>query len=394
MRPPEPQAGTLQGITLVAQITLAVMGTTVLAPIIPKLIEQFHAVPGALFLAPLVVTIPSLVVSVSSPIIGLLSDRIGRRRLLIGAVAIYGVVGVLPVFLTTLPSLLASRVALGLVEGAITTVTTTLIGDYFVGAACARWLGMQTAVASVSAIGLLALGGFLGDFGWHAPFLVYLSAFPLLAMLVLFTWEPRSAAREASPGWSEFPWGRFAGILVISLVMGMMFYIVQIELSTILHEKGVTSPSRIGLLTALTTIGIPFGTWVFQRVQHWQVAVLLACEFGLLSAGFIGMSHAGGLPLFLGFVTLNQIGGGMGLPTTLTWAMRQLRFHQRGRGTGIWQAVFSFGPPLGPALLTGITVLHGGHFVPAVQYLGVICVVMALGALLTVKRKEGGIFFS
>jgi MFS family permease len=381
MTPTSRVAGPLQGITLVLQVTLAVMGTAVLAPIIPQLIAQFHSTPNVLFWAPLVVTIPSLLVAVSAPAMGLLADMVGRRRLLMLVVGCYGALGVAPFFLHSLPTLLADRVALGVVEAGITTISTTLLADYFEGPACARWLGRQTTVASLSALVLLALGGWLGEFGWHAPFLVYAIALPLWLMLSRFTWEPAAPRREASPGWAGFPWLRFAGILGVSLVMGMMFYVVQIDLSSMLNEWRITSPARIGLITAATSIGIPCGTWVFQRLQGWPVAALLATEFGLLAFGFAGMSHAPGLGLFLALVFINQVGGGMGLPTTLTWAVSQLPFHQRGRGTGIWQAVFSLGPPAGPALLALIAQTQGGHFVPATQFLGLICAAMTAGAL-------------
>lgn len=389
----ERQAGPVQGIVLLLQVTLAVMGTAILAPVIPDIIHHFRDVPNIAFWGPFVVTVPSLCIALCAPLAGWLADLVGRRRLLIAAIGGYAVLGVLPVFLETIPQILASRIALGIVEAAIMTVSTTMIGDYFEGPKRDKWLGYQTGVASMTAVGLLALGGVLGEFGWRVPFFLYLFAIPLMLLVVFFTWEPVAKASEeptVRASWAGFPWLKLAWICVLTLIGGMLFYIVQIQLSSALRELGVDRPSTAGMLTAIVSIGIPIGTIIFDRVSRVPVSRLLAIEFGLVSLAFLAMSHVSDVRLFLAVVFVNQVGCGMLLPTLLVWAMRQFNFSQRGRGIGIWQAVFAFGPPLGPALLTFFAVSRGTGLIDAFQIVGLLGAAAFVAALAMVMLGRGG----
>ncbi len=154
----ERKAGTLQGVILLLPVTMAVMGLIVLVPVLPQMMQQFHAVPGAQYLIPLVLTLPALCIAVLAPIAGAIVDAIGRRRTLIGALVIYAIAGVMPIFLSSLTAIITSRIVVGAMESAVVTASTTLIGDYFHGESRERWLANQTAVASISSIFFALLG--------------------------------------------------------------------------------------------------------------------------------------------------------------------------------------------------------------------------------------------
>ena len=164
--------GLLQGILLLLPITLAVMGISVLAPVVPLLLEQFKNVPYHEYLVMGgILTMPAIWVLLFSPVAGLMADRFGRRNLLAASMIVYAFVGVAPVFLDDMYAIIVSRVAVGICESIVMTVSTTLISDYFKGRARERWLASQTAVASVSALGIIYLGGHFGAaYGWRGPF--------------------------------------------------------------------------------------------------------------------------------------------------------------------------------------------------------------------------------
>ena len=67
----------------------------------------------------------------TSPIWGRLSDRYGRRPLLLWATGFYGIAGAAPFFLDNLNAIIVSRLLLGVCESAILTVTNTLLADYY-----------------------------------------------------------------------------------------------------------------------------------------------------------------------------------------------------------------------------------------------------------------------
>jgi MFS family permease len=93
----------MTGVSLLLPITLSTMAIVLLAPILPQLLAEFSAIPGYEFWVPMILTVPALCVALLSPVAGILGDRFGRRRLLLWSFVVYAVVGVLPVFLSSLP---------------------------------------------------------------------------------------------------------------------------------------------------------------------------------------------------------------------------------------------------------------------------------------------------
>ena len=377
----------MTGIALLLPITLSTMAIVLLAPILPALMAEFRSVPGHEYWVPMILTVPALCVALFSPVAGVLGDWFGRRRLLLWSFALYAAVGVAPLFLESLPAILVSRIGVGLTEALIMVLTTTMIGDYFTGAARDRWLAGQTAMASLSALLFFNLGGQLGQFGWRTPFWVYLSALLMLALVARFTWEPAeghthdeadAAPRHAS--WAGFPWRRMAGIIAITVFGSVLFYTVQIQAAMGLAELGVKDPARAGFLTSVASIGVPLGTFVYSRIGRWPVARLLLLEFGLLATGFLLMSRATGTDAFLIGCAINQLGAGMLLPTLLVWAMEGLPFAIRGRGAGLWTGAFSVGQFLSPIVVT-LAGKQAGGLLPAFGLLSAAALAGALAAL-------------
>ncbi|MFM6931489.1 MAG: MFS transporter, partial [Novosphingobium sp.] len=182
--------GFMTGLSLLLPITLSTMAIVLLAPILPQMLAEYSAVPGFDYWVPMILTVPALCVALFSPVAGILGDWFGRRRLLLWSFVGYAAVGIAPVFLTDIKAILLSRIGVGIAEALIMVLTTTMIGDYFAGAARDKWLAGQTAVASMSALVFFNIGGQLGQFGWRTPFWVYSSAMLMLALVLAYTWEP------------------------------------------------------------------------------------------------------------------------------------------------------------------------------------------------------------
>lgn len=387
------EPGFMTGIALLLPITLSTMAIVLLAPILPALLAEFSQVPNFEYWVPMILTVPALCVALFSPVAGMLGDWFGRRRLLLWAFVGYAIVGIAPVFLTDLTAIIASRVLVGITEALIMVLTTTMIGDYFEGERRDKWLAGQTAFASMSALVFFNLGGQLGNFGWRAPFWVYLSALAMLALVLRFTWEPAEKdshdEAEAAPhhaSWAGFPWGRMAGIIAITIYGSVLFYTVQIQAPIGLTLLGIKDPGETGFLTSIASIGVPMGTYVFSRIGRLPVARLLLIEFGLLTAGFALMSSAASPLPFLVGCFINQLGAGMLLPTLLVWAMNGLPFEVRGRGAGLWTGAFSVGQFLCPVVVTLSSKQFGG-LLAAFGVLSAAAFIGAVGALLGGLRK-------
>jgi MFS family permease len=284
-----------------------------------------------------------------------------------------------------------------LAEAVIMVLSTTMIADYYKGEARDKWLAGQTAFASMSALLFFNLGGQLGAFGWRTPFWVYSSALLMMALVIMFTWEPSekngSEAAEEAPhnaSWEGFPWARMLGIIAVTVYGSVFFYTVQIQASTGLSELGLSDPARIGFLTSIASIGVPLGTFIYSRIGRWPVFRLLMIEFGMLAIGFMLMSRASDTNGFLIGCFINQLGAGMLLPTLLVWAMSQLDFAVRSRGAGMWQGAFAIGQWLSPLAVTVASKQFGG-LLPAFGALSASAALAAVAGLVgifaTNRRK-------
>jgi len=362
------------------------MGIVLLVPIVPQMYANFSAVPNADYLIQGgVLTMPALCIALFSAFAGWLADAVGRRRLLIGAVLLYSVVGIAPIFLDNLYAIIVSRIGVGLCEAAILTLSTTMIGDYFSGHDREKWLASQTAVASISAVLLIVVGGWLGSiYGWRGPFAVYASGLLFALALISFTWEvqgtPTTTVAAPSKG-PAFPWLHMAGVCGVTLLASIMFYTMQTQGGFAWNILGISDPARIGVLTSIASLGVPLGTFIFRgATKRLSTSQLLAVEFLIIATGFMGMGGSHDYRLYLLAASLNQIGCGMILPTLLIWAIRGLPFEIRGRGTGLWTAVFSVGQFGSGITMTYFAKIMGG-LLPAFSALGAVSLFAAAMAI-------------
>ncbi|MGW8280595.1 MFS transporter [Sphingomonas aurantiaca] len=382
----ERQAGTLQGILLLLPITMAVMGLIVLVPILPAMMAHYRDVPGVDYLIPLMLTLPALCVAVLSPVAGVVVDFFGRRKTCIGALVIYSIVGILPIFLESLSAIIVSRVVLGAMEALVVISSTTLIGDYFHGRDREKWLANQTAVASLSSIFLALLGGALGSFGWRGAFAAYGVSIVFAIALLLWTWEPRKSDEPleefAAPG-ARFPWSTILPISLLAIFGGTMFFTMQIQVSSMLSEYySISSTSALGLYSGLAGLSVAAGTLLYRRfTARFITPTQLLIAFGLLGVSYVLMNYSPTPQLFTTWLVVNQIGSGMLLPALVVSAMGRLPFEVRGRGTGMFMSGWWLGQPLSSQAVAFMRGHNGGNLPATLQILGILCLVAAAIAL-------------
>src|ERR1700689_2689164 len=210
--------GFLQGIMLLLPITMNVMGISVLTPVVHLMLAEFERVPHHDYMViGGVLTMPAIWVLLFSPVAGWLADRFGRRNLLLVSMVVYAFVGTAPALLHDLYAIIAARIGVGICESIVITVSTTMIGDYFQGRTRERWMASQTAVASISALGIIYLGGQLGAaYGWRGPFYLYIYSLPLALCVLAWIWEPaagesqKNGAATQPAGYRRIFWARIS----------------------------------------------------------------------------------------------------------------------------------------------------------------------------------------
>lgn len=378
---PAREAGNAHGLVLMAAAVMPIMAISSLIPVLPLLLREFAGVPGSAALVPVALTVPALCVALFSPIAGWLSDRIGRKRLLVSSLVIYAACGFAPWFLESLTAIIASRVALGIVEAAIMTLTTALIGDYFVGEQRERWIAFQVAAASIAATVLLALGGALGEtLGSRGPFLLYLSALgiALAAAIVLHEPERGSPAEDATSAGADLL-ARVLPLALITFGVGIVFYTILVQIGPILEISMEVSPAQVGLAGAAVNMGVVVGAAVFKRLNHLAGPPLLSVGLIVAALGYAGVALFEGFVAITAFAALASLGSGLMLPNLLGWTMRRLPQEVRGRGMGVWTGAFFLGQFVAPVATGALAPALGGLLSVIAAMAGLI----GLGALVS-----------
>lgn len=383
------RAALAQSVSLTMPVVLPVMAAVLVAPVIPDITRAFATDPNAGVLVPVAITIPALMLALASPLAGWLADRFGRKRLLVVASLLYAVCGVTPIWLDHLPALILARASLGLCEAAVMTCSTALICDHHTGRERERWLAMQSAVAALSSIPLIAVGGMLGEHNWRTPFAIYGLAALFAPAVLLFVDEAPREIRAAVETRAVFPWRRFTAASLLVLAASLLFYIVPIQIGFLLTMRGIASPETIGLATATGSLAIPVGALLFRRLSRKPPSRLAAAAFACMGAGLMVMAHS---PDFAGVVAgavLHGFGWGIALPLLLTVAMAGLPFERRGRGTGLFMGAVFIGQFISPLCVAAAqTALHG--LVPAITTLAVGAMLLAVGALTLLRGARTG----
>jgi MFS family permease len=311
------------------------------------------------------------------------SDRIGRKRLLLGSLALYGVAGTAPSYLESINAIIVSRVFVGIAEAGIMACSTALIGDYFSGTQRDRYMSLQTTVASLSAFAFNTVGGILGQQGWRVPFYVYALAFVMFALVAVFIWEtkgnPQAQARAMAgdaPGISFRP-ALLAWVCFVAFVVGAVFMMVPVHLAYMLVDVGTTAPPQIGMAYALNSIGVASGTLVFGWfiVSRFRVAAQMAIACAIIGAGFMLMAAAKDYNSMLvgGFVN----GLGIVLPMVVTWNVRELPYAKRGFGLGAFFSLNFLGNFVNPLIVMPMVGVLGTR-AAAVHYWGLAILVVAV----------------
>jgi len=344
---------------------LPVMAAVLIAPVLPKIQANYAALPQVEILVPVMLTVPSLVLGIISPFAGALVDQIGRKRLLLVALLLYGVAGTAPLWLQSLYAIIGSRALVGVAEAAIMTSCTTLIGDYWDGAQRERLLTMQTVVASIAATCFFLCGGALGELGWRAPFVLYIVGFVLWLPALWILYEPRSAESTSHTAMAPtevafFPVYAVCAICAITLVAAVCFYLVPVHLSFLLDGLGEHSTKRIGQAIGISSIATVIGAAAYPVLTRLGVARHLAVAFGLMCVGFLWVSHVTEYRAVVMAAFVTSLGAGSVIPALVNWMLRTVSFAQRGRGTGAFLASFFLGQFICPLVVLGIkTAIHG-----------------------------------
>jgi MFS family permease len=389
----------IHAFLLMAGSCLPIMGGLLIAPILPEIQRHFSDVPRVEFWAPIALTIPALFIAILAPFAGAIVDVLGRRRPMVIALVLYAAFGTAPLWLDSLFSIIVSRAGVGLAEAVIMTCCTTLIGDYYDGARRSKYLALQTTWVALSASIFFLVGGLLGELGWRAPFWVYGISLLLVPLVHVYLWEPErkgqtEVEQEPMPGDAAAPSFRpllLLGICGINLIIFIAFFVVPVHMGFLLNDVGIRSTRTIGVILGLSALTKVIGSLIFHRlfIIGFTTPRLLALSCALSGSGLLVMAAGTTMKEIAIGALINGFGGGMQIPTILTWNMRTLPPERRGLGTGAWTASTFLGQFVNPLVVLWIAKIAGGR-AGAVHIIGLgllALMVISLAASLKSARK-------
>lgn len=177
-----------EDLWLLFAVTLVAVGNvSSVAPAFPQVVEVFGL---SQIQVGWIVTAYSLPGIVSAPLSGVLADRVGRKRVLVPTLLVFGLAGGACALARTFSLLLLLRVFQGAAAAPLVGLAVTMIGDRYEGRTRATAIGYNASVLNVGTAAYPAIGGGLAALTWYWPF-----ALPLLAIPVGLT----LAARLSSP---------------------------------------------------------------------------------------------------------------------------------------------------------------------------------------------------
>ena len=230
---------------------------------------------------------------------GVIGDKIGRKRMLIIGLALFGIASLLSAYSRSPEQLIFARAAMGLGGAAVMPQTLSIISNVFEPAERPRAIGLWATAVGIGIATGPVLGGLLLDhFWWGSVFLINVPVTVLGAIAVAIL-VPESRNREA--GGIDY-----VGVLLsIAGLVSLVYGIVQGGDGDPWLSLGVLGPI-VGGLVILAAFA-----WYESRIQHPSLDVRLfrdrrlSASIGALGLVFFGM---GGVFFFTSFYLQNVRG--------------------------------------------------------------------------------------
>eukprot|EP00741_Cyanophora_paradoxa_P022269 tig00000246_g21499.t1 len=282
-------ARVLANVFLVALLDLTSAG--ILVPLLPAYAEQeFGATSPQIGVLLGTYAAAQLV---GNPIAGRVSDRRGRKSVMLVCLAGVALGYALLASATSLSALFAARALAGLL-GANSAVAQAYISDHTGEADRARGLGLLGAAFGIGFVVGPALGGALGaHYGYRVPALVAAglsAANVLLAASLLPASRPAAAASPAAPAAAPHSWRSLRApaffLLAARLVFGLSFYAFRTAFPLFArHRLGLDAKGTGYLLSYLgLLVGAVQGKGVGRAAKRWPEPPLVLASCLALAA--------------------------------------------------------------------------------------------------------------
>jgi DHA1 family tetracycline resistance protein-like MFS transporter len=348
-------------------LLIDVIGFGIIIPVMPKLIEELAHVDlsqasriGGFLLFAFAIT-----QFFFSPLVGNLSDRYGRRPVLLASLFGFAIDYLFLAFAPTIGWLFLGRVVAG-ITGASFTTASAYIADISTAEDRAKNFGMIGAAFGLGFIIGPAIGGLLGGFGTRVPFLVA-AGLCLLNFLYGFFILPESLKPEnrrpfewvrTIPGVSIYKLRQYPAITGLVFALFLVYigsHAVQSNWSFFTIERFHWSTSMIGV--SLAVVGLLVGAVQagLTRVVNPRIGNEKSIYLGLLlyAIGMFLFAFATQSWMMFVFLVPYCLGGICG-PALQSMMASHVPSNQQGELQGSLTGVMSITTIIGPLIMTNI----------------------------------------
>jgi DHA1 family tetracycline resistance protein-like MFS transporter len=350
-------------IIIFITIFIDLVGFGVAIPVLPAYAkDEFGASP---FIIGWLVASYSIMQFISTPFLGHLSDRYGRRPILFVSLLGTSIAALITGLSTTLGMLFFGRIFDGITGGNISTAQA-YIADVTTKENRAKGMGLIGAAFGLGFVFGPAIGGILSKFGPHAPFF-FVSALAFSNALLLYFILPESRKFSDDKLPEKRP-GRLADLMVMikdsRFALITLIYFLQIVAFSIMTTVFVQytafrfnyTPEQNGYLFAyIGVLAIVIQGGLFARLvkvlgETWITVIgCLLLAASLFAVPFVGPA-AGGLTALLIGIAFFSIGNSISSPALSSLASKEAHDTAQGRTLGIMQSAASLARAIGPAL--------------------------------------------
>jgi MFS transporter, DHA1 family, tetracycline resistance protein len=352
-------------VVIFTTVFIDLVGFGIVIPVLPFYAEgtRFNATPrtvGLLFAS------YSVMQLLFAPVLGRLSDKYGRRPVLLISIIGTGIGFLILGFATTLWMLFVGRILDGISGGNISTAQA-YIADITTKEDRAKGMGLLGAAFGLGFIFGPAIGGILSHWGIHVPFLFAAGLCFVNAILLYFTLpetvtpdHPARVSAARGRGFTQLinslKQPRLGFILTIYFLFIVAFSIMTTSFSLYTmfrfgydaHHNGYLF-AYVGLIAVLIQ-GVLIGRLVRRFGEVWLVIVgALFFAISLFAVPFVGPNAGGLLALLIGGGVFS-LGNSLSTPALNSLASKSVGPAQQGSVLGVTQSVASLARAVGPSI--------------------------------------------
>ncbi|MCW1970150.1 MAG: TCR/Tet family MFS transporter [Anaerolineae bacterium] len=348
-------------------LLLDILGLGLIIPVLPKLIESFsnNDIQAAASTYGILIAIFALMQFLFSPILGGLSDRFGRRPVILISLLGSGLDYLLLAFAPSLAWLFVGRIIAGITASNITTVTA-YIADVSPPEKRAQNFGIVGAAFGLGFIVGPLIGGLLGNVGLRVPFLV-VAGITLLNWLYGFFVLPESLPPENRRKFElskANPFGSFAGLqrypMVFRLTIASVFtFLAQNVLQSVwvlyTQYRYGWGTDQVGISLALVGLsaGLVQGVFVGRIVKRIgeRNAVRIGLLVSVVSFILYGLAWEGWM--FFVIPLISALGGVSG-PSSQSIISKSVPANEQGTVQGALSSLNALTGIAGPIMGTAV----------------------------------------